>query len=170
MTKFGTNASGAIWWQNLQPIQVVPLKLILNYSGWNIELFWLKDLLKIWSQYPWSVVPLAMFYNIFYMSWIAIPTGKARTTPTYALSLWTMVMLCTIHFEKNNTLSQKPVQTVKNNTFYQKPNSAKAEPPSSTNCNKWDYGPTCCQCTAVLFTKKSVTCCKRRIVGSQIHF
>ena len=27
----------------------------------NLELFWLKDLLKIWSQYPGSVVPLAMF-------------------------------------------------------------------------------------------------------------
>ena len=27
----------------------------------NLELFWLEDLLRIWSQYPGSVVPLAMF-------------------------------------------------------------------------------------------------------------
>ena len=36
MTKFGTNASGAIWWPNLevmQPIQV-PLKSILKHLTW----------------------------------------------------------------------------------------------------------------------------------------
>ena len=37
MTKFGNISSGAIWWPNLQPIQVVPLKSILNYSSWKIN-------------------------------------------------------------------------------------------------------------------------------------
>ena len=36
MTKFWTNSSGAIWWPNLQPIQVVPLKSTLNYTKWKI--------------------------------------------------------------------------------------------------------------------------------------
>ena len=36
MTKFRTNSSGATWWPNLQPVQVVPLKSILNYSSWKI--------------------------------------------------------------------------------------------------------------------------------------
>ena len=36
MTKFGSNSNGAIWWPNLQLIQVVPLKSILNYSSWKI--------------------------------------------------------------------------------------------------------------------------------------
>ena len=30
MTKFGTNADGAIWWPNLKPIQVVPLWTVLT--------------------------------------------------------------------------------------------------------------------------------------------
>ena len=51
VANFGTNA---IWWPNLQPIQVVPLKSILNF-------FWMKDLFKLWTEYPGSVVPLAMF-------------------------------------------------------------------------------------------------------------
>ena len=40
--KFATNSSGA--------------------TEINLELFKLKDLLKIWSQYPGSFVPLAMFF------------------------------------------------------------------------------------------------------------
>ena len=31
--KIGNNASGAIWWPNLQPIQEVSLKSISNYSS-----------------------------------------------------------------------------------------------------------------------------------------
>ena len=33
VVKFVTNASGAIWWPNLQPIQEVSLKSISNYSS-----------------------------------------------------------------------------------------------------------------------------------------
>ena len=40
MTKFRTNSRCAISWRNLQPIEVVPLKSILNYSS-----------LKIYSRY-----------------------------------------------------------------------------------------------------------------------
>ena len=36
VTKFRTNSRCAIWWRNLQPIEVVPLKSILNYSNWKI--------------------------------------------------------------------------------------------------------------------------------------
>ena len=33
---FTYNSSGAIWWPNLQLIQAVPLKSMLNYSSWKI--------------------------------------------------------------------------------------------------------------------------------------
>ena len=36
VAKLATNASGAIWWPNLQPIQEVSLKSISNYSSWEI--------------------------------------------------------------------------------------------------------------------------------------
>ena len=36
VAKLATNASGAIWWPNLQPIQEVSLKSIWNYSSWDI--------------------------------------------------------------------------------------------------------------------------------------
>ena len=36
VAKLATNASGAIWWTNLQPIQEVSLKSISNYSSWEI--------------------------------------------------------------------------------------------------------------------------------------
>ena len=36
VAKLATNASGAIWWTNLQPIQEVSLKSISNYSSWDI--------------------------------------------------------------------------------------------------------------------------------------
>ena len=36
VAKLATNASGAIWCTNLQPIQEVSLKSISNYSSWEI--------------------------------------------------------------------------------------------------------------------------------------
>ena len=51
-TKFGSNASGAIWWPNLQPIQVVPLKSISNYSFFY--------LLQIGSKFGHQVASLAL--------------------------------------------------------------------------------------------------------------
>ena len=36
VAKFVINACGAMWWPNLQPIKVVPLKSISNYSNWKI--------------------------------------------------------------------------------------------------------------------------------------
>ena len=47
VAKFGTNASGAIWWPNLQLMQVVA-------SG---------ELTQVLMLYPGSVVPLAMFFG-----------------------------------------------------------------------------------------------------------
>ena len=55
MAIFVSNASGAIGWPNLQPIQVHSSTEI------NFKLFQLKDLLKLWTQYSGTVVPLAMF-------------------------------------------------------------------------------------------------------------
>ena len=36
-TKFWTNASGAIWWPNLEPIQVVPMKSWKIYSRYGVN-------------------------------------------------------------------------------------------------------------------------------------
>ena len=94
MVKYGTNASGAIWWENLQLMQMAPsggqiwnqyasgtssgkignkckwrhlvAKFATNSSSSteiNFELFYLKDLLKLWT--PGSVVHLAMFFLNF---------------------------------------------------------------------------------------------------------
>ena len=73
MTKFGTNASGAIWWLNLeevQPIQV-PLKSILKYLIWiflatEFASFVAEEIIQVIEAMPRSVVPLAMFCG-----WIA---------------------------------------------------------------------------------------------------
>ena len=54
MAIFVSNASGAIGWPNLQPIQVHSSTEI------NFKLFQLKDLLKLWTQHSGTVVPLAM--------------------------------------------------------------------------------------------------------------
>ena len=68
MTKFVTNASGAIWWPNLevmQPIQV-PLKSILKYLTWiflatEFASFVAGKIIQVIEAMPGSVVPLAMF-------------------------------------------------------------------------------------------------------------
>ena len=61
MTKFGINASGAIWWPNFEIIQVVPLKSIFNYSSWKWKINSRVNTL------PGSVVPLAMFLEKYGM-------------------------------------------------------------------------------------------------------
>ena len=58
MTKFGSNSNGAIWWPNLQPIQVVPLKSILNYSSWNIYSSLMKSI-------PWVRCAMFLQWSIF---------------------------------------------------------------------------------------------------------
>ena len=57
MAKFGTNASGAIWWPNLERMQVVHLvaKFGTNAAMWSLNL--VQDTESISG----SVVPLAMF-------------------------------------------------------------------------------------------------------------
>ena len=61
-------ASSASGWQNWQPMQVAPSggQIATNsrsFTEINFKLFLLRDLLKLWTQYPGSVVPLAMFYQ-----------------------------------------------------------------------------------------------------------
>ena len=61
MTKFKTNSRYAIWWRNLRPIEVVPLKSILNYSS-----------LKIYSRYGVNTLgPLCLWqcFEIFLYFW-----------------------------------------------------------------------------------------------------
>ena len=54
MAKFQINPSSAIW----SPVFLTNSSCATKI---NFELFLLKDLLKLWTQYPGSVVPLAMF-------------------------------------------------------------------------------------------------------------
>ena len=63
LANFGTNASGATWWSNFELIQVEPHTI--DQFGTNASgiLFSWRDKLKLKSQYPGSVVPLAMFLN-----------------------------------------------------------------------------------------------------------
>ena len=67
MAIFVSNASGAICWPNLQPIQVH------GSTEVNFKLFQLKNLLKLWTQHSGTVVPLAIFLygkpniNAFYL-------------------------------------------------------------------------------------------------------
>ena len=59
VAKFGTNASGAIWWSNLQLMQVVA-KFGTNASG---TIWWPNiNLIQVTESISGSVVPLAMFY------------------------------------------------------------------------------------------------------------
>ena len=51
VAQFATDASGASWWPNFN-----------NFSDWNqLEIIFAERLLKIRTQYPESVEPLAMF-------------------------------------------------------------------------------------------------------------
>ena len=55
MTKFGTNTSGAVWWPNLQLMQVA-------LSGGQIwKLLLAERFTQVADSIPGSVVPLAMF-------------------------------------------------------------------------------------------------------------
>ena len=56
MAKFATNASGAIWWPNLELMQVVA-KYATNASGAML----LINLIQVTESISGSVVPLAMF-------------------------------------------------------------------------------------------------------------
>ena len=63
-------SNGAIWWSNMELMQVAPLvaNFATNSSSSteiNFKLFQLNDLLKLWTQYSGSVVPLVMFHFIF---------------------------------------------------------------------------------------------------------
>ena len=51
VANFKTNASGAIWWPFLQLMQVAPK-------------FLAGEITQVYTLYPGSVVPLAMFYDI----------------------------------------------------------------------------------------------------------
>ena len=63
MVKFATYASGAIWWPNLQLMQVVPS------GGQNatnaIGAMLLLNLIQVTESISGSVVPLAMFFDAF---------------------------------------------------------------------------------------------------------
>ena len=68
MVKYGTNASGAILWANLQLMQLGPSggqiwnQYVSGASGGKIgNQCKLRDLLKLWTERPGSIVPLAMF-------------------------------------------------------------------------------------------------------------
>ena len=73
MAIFVSNASGAICWPYLQPIHVHSSTEI------NFKLFQLKDLLKLWTQYSGSVVPLAMFLLVPPKKVLSVEDGKIPT-------------------------------------------------------------------------------------------
>ena len=56
----GTNACGAIWWPNIEPMHVSP-----SGSNWDqIQFLAWKRFFKLWTQYPDGfVVPLGMFWH-----------------------------------------------------------------------------------------------------------
>ena len=59
MAKFATNASGAIWWANLQLMQVAPSGgKICNYES---GVMLLLNLIQVAKSISGSVVPLPMF-------------------------------------------------------------------------------------------------------------
>ena len=76
LAKFSTNASGAIWWSNLQLMQVAPSGgQICNYYKWRhlVAKFatnaggamLLLNLIQVTESISGSVVPLAMFIGMF---------------------------------------------------------------------------------------------------------
>ena len=59
VAKLATNASGAIWWPNLQPIQEVLLKSISSYFSW-----------EIYSSYGLNTLgPLCLWQCLEVISW-----------------------------------------------------------------------------------------------------
>ena len=74
MGKFASNASGTIWWANLQLMQVAPsgTKFATNACGAML----LLNLIQVTESISGSVVPLAMF---FYES--ARPLSSKRENP-----------------------------------------------------------------------------------------
>ena len=75
MVKFATNASGAIWWPNLQLMQVVPsggqifiecksCHLVAKFATNASVAMLLPNLVQVTESISGSVVPLAMFFFI----------------------------------------------------------------------------------------------------------
>ena len=113
MTKFGSNSNGAIWWPNLQPIQVVPLKSILNYSSW-----------KIYSKYGVNTLgPLCLwqcflmwFSNKYWNLWMEFcwefPEARVKPLdkpPVFQISAWPSRCETTVSSSQWDTVSHRHV-------------------------------------------------------------
>ena len=67
VTKFWMNASSAIWWPNLEPIQVVPMKSWKNYSRYGVNTL---GPLCLWQCFKWKLV--CLFHFLYYYAQIRL--------------------------------------------------------------------------------------------------